>query len=449
MVSRISKSADYPPELEMGLNMSYPTAWRSVGTLEKTRALSSKSGAVVAAPGRISYEDFMRIAKSDRRLKHGIVPLADGRPPIPASVRLAGGVARRAFRFYDALKVVDAIAGFAYEIDYKQDPSFTAPGGYEVIPGPDQDCGRPEHFWNSFNHASNCIQGFALDSLSRVGSQPGGLDDFQNPDVFGTWKLHRSASGEATGAFPAKNYRKISGATSFGLPKTQWPTLPRVLPAQLPGALVQADPMVIWPGSPAPMPGAVPIALLPSLRPNPLLVEQSVRGPAAVPQRPPGRVGVSAFLPTAPGPRTRERKFTVMGGIRRAFPMAIAALEGSTEVLDLLDAAHKALPPKFRARGWFNPKTGKGGQASPQKKAKALFKHYQEVDVNEFVRNVVKNELSDQMHGRLAHGSKVQAQRSGSVASAESGHVLDGGHRSAEKWFDQIFDHYFPSAFPK
>lgn len=101
--------------------------------------------------------------------------------------------------------------------------------------------------------------------------------------------------------------------------------------------------------------------------------------------------------PRKPPPsNTKERKITSKS---QAVMLALQkAAHGVTEGKDLLDAVHKALPAKHRAKSsrlgnrWMQP--------TPQDKLRAVWKNWPSVNMNDMAMNLVKNEIGDRIVGR-------------------------------------------------
>lgn len=83
-----------------------------------------------------------------------------------------------------------------------------------------------------------------------------------------------------------------------------------------------------------------------------------------------------------PGPGVKERK-------SRAMPNSLVTIQrivhAVSEANDFLDAAHKALPKKYQV----------SDKAPPQAKAEAVYRHADEIDINEFLANLRYNEVED------------------------------------------------------
>lgn len=111
-----------------------------------------------------------------------------------------------------------------------------------------------------------------------------------------------------------------------------------------------------------------------------------------------------------PGVGTRERKWSVRGGMSAVLARAIS---DTTEALDLLDALHDALPAKYKCR--TSEKHSAGARStgsrscSPVNKAKALYAAFgkmsgaeAEAFAYDAAANILKNALEDAAIGRLS-----------------------------------------------
>lgn len=104
-----------------------------------------------------------------------------------------------------------------------------------------------------------------------------------------------------------------------------------------------------------------------------------------------------------PGPNVKERKVIANVGAK-----ALAALVTNlvTETADAIDALYDALPedkkiPKGKPMKRWHPKYGKYWQPNPAQKAAKLYENFGDIDVKEAVANLVKNEVQDQVIGRV------------------------------------------------
>jgi len=96
-----------------------------------------------------------------------------------------------------------------------------------------------------------------------------------------------------------------------------------------------------------------------------------------------------------PGRGTKERKLGATAGQRRALGLLAS---GISEGFDLLDALHDALPKEFQ------------GKDHPNSKFKALYDHWDKVNMDEAFANIWKNQATDKYYGEFF--KKVQDQLS-------------------------------------
>lgn len=144
---------------------------------------------------------------------------------------------------------------------------------------------------------------------------------------------------------------------------------------------------IYWP---VPLPVPVPTVLVPHLQDDPI---GSTRNngdtlPVSPPRRP-------------PPPPTKEVKLRALAG-------AVGVLQrlghATTELLDHIDSFHDALPKSKQAR----PKFIKGlgwRKASPQDKVRAVMQNFGDLDWNDVIKNIAKNEIEDRTLGRANAGA--------------------------------------------
>jgi len=151
-----------------------------------------------------------------------------------------------------------------------------------------------------------------------------------------------------------------------------------------------------YPG-PAPTPQSAPYPAIPGIRPNPWRspVEQPHvgNGPIASPDPAvsptPGPVVPPVEPPPhRPPPRTKERKLTVRQAAVLGWALSV------TEANDFVDAVWDALPDQ--------DKTG-GGKKDPRitDKYKDVYRHWQDIPLEQAVENVVLNAIEDAIFGEV------------------------------------------------
>lgn len=98
-----------------------------------------------------------------------------------------------------------------------------------------------------------------------------------------------------------------------------------------------------------------------------------------------------------PGRRTKERKIYVSAGSN----ILRWALEASMEGVELIQSFHDALPRDMQAHKRTGVEMGK-----------ALYRHWNDVDMCGAMENVANNQIEDWLYGRIGHATKL-AQKQG------------------------------------
>lgn len=194
-------------------------------------------------------------------------------------------------------------------------------------------------------------------------------------------------------------------------------------PDVAPSLQLSVDPLSVPLHIPAPDPAPVPYPLIPLQIPNPFYspFERTVRGPVAV--RAPS-VAASPRFTFQPGrnPRvesnppphvrkpppkgTKERKVAIaVGGIPAKIISAV------TETADVISAIFKALPGNIKA------KYGR----KPQDKARAIYDHYDKVDIPRALANLLAQQVSDRAWGHIGKRSGEAARRAGKSTGFQLG----------------------------
>lgn len=205
---------------------------------------------------------------------------------------------------------------------------------------------------------------------------------------------------------------------------------PAWLPGSEPWALPLPEPAplpMVWPWPSldpfslpveAPMPGqprAVPYRWLPRLRPNPWRspTEQTQRGPVTAP-RDQVRSGTE-FRPNErprpaarprlrpPGVGVKERKAEVRGAVQAVHTFSSRVFGETTEFIDAIDAFYEALPEDFQKR----QRAMRHGKAPKlTDKLALLYRHWNDVDLNKAIDNLVLNQIEDKLVGKVGQSSK-------------------------------------------
>lgn len=151
------------------------------------------------------------------------------------------------------------------------------------------------------------------------------------------------------------------------------------------------DPMNLPIRWPVPLPQPVPTPLI-SRRLNHPFIRQTGNEPQPNP-------GKRVEPPRRPPPEgQKERKLVARGGVLRAFVSAARVAHVATEVIDIVEAFHSALPKAFQAKPTYHD--GRWWKASPQAKAQAVYDNVDQIDWYEAAVNLAKNEVGDRVLGR-------------------------------------------------
>jgi hypothetical protein len=215
----------------------------------------------------------------------------------------------------------------------------------------------------------------------------------------------------------------------------------RFAPPEIPFTYPSIDPMVLPINKPVFDPGPLPFKDLPYRHPNPFRspTEQTQRGPRprtrpSDPRIPAVQVdsdGTVTRLPPAdhvfkpPGKKSKERKIRISTGgtlLRRAF-------DGITELRDAVDAFWWALPSSDRTKVKQVPKSKryygvKYQTPTLQQKMADLYKHWNDVDMNKAVDNLVQNEIGDRAAAKVGKASGQAAAATGRPVGYQLGPVF-------------------------
>lgn len=192
--------------------------------------------------------------------------------------------------------------------------------------------------------------------------------------------------------------------------------MPRIRTFRLPQVQPVLDPWLLPIKWPVPLPVPLPMKLVHE-RLNDPLGSSRTNGDKRynqTPRNPPRE---------PPPPYTKEKKLQSIPAVVRALQ---AAGHGVSEALDLVDALHKALPAKMRAKA--KRVDGKWFSASPQAKIMALWNGFDQMNWNQAMQNVAMNELQDRAIGR-ASGQASQHLNNSPIGRITGGPVLFLGPR--------------------
>lgn len=281
------------------------------------------------------------------------------------------------------------------------------------------DCGRRVDAWAPSNVLCGVTLAFANGVIPPINAGTSAMMSMEFRDIIGTTRRYR----------PAQNYQRGAAVTP-GFPQyvpKRWPL--GAVPFPWPQVIPDAQPVVAPQPHPLPIPYPL-IPLLPEADPagNPLRgprprVRPRVRPRPGTPTVP-GRVvdGVVPVRPPSPrpgprpaeqpvvwtppsgdapreppGPRVKERKQVIaIGGT----PARIVNAVG--EIPDFVEAFHDALPPRYQAH-----------RAGTIHQARALYDHWDKVDMEQAILNLILNQIEDYAYGRLGRINAAAARAAG------------------------------------
>ena len=116
------------------------------------------------------------------------------------------------------------------------------------------------------------------------------------------------------------------------------------------------------------------------------------------------------------GLRVKERKIAMKARF------ILSAINYVTETNDILDSLWKSLPKQYQRL----PEHRGLRAMRPQHKLKSLYRHWDKVEFEKFVREVVKNEIEDRIYGGIGKGLKKLNQTLGSVKGVQLGEGAPG-----------------------
>ena len=194
---------------------------------------------------------------------------------------------------------------------------------------------------------------------------------------------------------------------------------PSAPPVLYPPVMIPIGPPIGLPLFPAP-------PITPPLRfpqPNSPLPESSVRGWG-------GSFGGGyppiIARPMPPEPGVKERKFKK--GIKGLASAGFAGLAGLSEINDGVDSFYGAISARVRKEKLFKKMHGRGRNMG--ERALFVFENFDKVDMGKALYNVAKNELEDNMVGRLIGAHNRAMKRLGARP-----HVANFGLRTATRGF--------------
>lgn len=349
------------------------------------------------------------------------VPANDNRPPVKG---WAKGVSRKAAGrlVRGFLRKLDPTRGFAFDVGEQYWRQYAGLPAFDWGPGPVPS--RPPGFNRLICNPPKPVDGGPISGTAtclQLQSPPfneRGLGDrYSYPAAQTNWHFV-DIYEPFTGVFRWRTAFIIQRAGAVGtFPGALMRPLPTWQPQILPAIWPWVDPLSTPIGTPAAFPEAPPFREIPNRRNNPnrSSTERSSWGPRVA--RRPGhwprlwpyqvpaivteavvtpraqtntrpRAGGHNLLPpgaVTPGGRVKERK-GVVGNTRLGRALGVA-LRAATEGLDIVDAIWQALPAEVRGRGYM----------SPLDKAQEIYRHLDEVDLEQAILNILWQQAQDRV----------------------------------------------------
>jgi len=232
---------------------------------------------------------------------------------------------------------------------------------------------------------SYCHIGYHDNSISPSGS-------YYRGRIAEVWRYDRRAPG-------ADPNPVVAPGTSPG-----W-TWPQFAPDYDPWPHMPYDPLRPPQTEPLPYPQPLPRRAVPQRKPNPFRNprEQTQRGPNPT-RQPRGRVDFTPYPGTRisvrpqtrfkrPPPGTKERKVALK------LPKVLNRWYGRfTEGIDFIDVIYDSLPMKYQ-----------DFDANPYQKARTIYDHYDEIDIERAVMGLVQEQIEDRVWGAIGNRMKQVA----------------------------------------
>lgn len=359
-------------------------------------------------------------------------PVTPVRPPSPGHVIATGGlsIARRALFWYDLFNYAAQIGN---PLQPGSDPQWELGGAWVQVCGPQSHPGHPYapgYHWQFFNSAnpSPTLCGLGGQAFTNVDNTPTtsskSLFTLAGPNVnllpAERWFIMgiqaRPENGEAPVLGSGRNPRFVPG-----IYPPVWPTdLPMPEPFLVPGAL------------PAPVPLPTPWPAIPSLPSAPAEtgVQWFQRGNIVIGNNPttePG-TGTQVFPRVTPRPnpkpqpRPRPREREIKKEQRNPTMGKVLSVVGAiTEWSDFVGAMYKSLPSSTRRAVWRE----NDGFVGPLQQSEALWTHWRQINVEEALRQYLREQITDWAYAQTRHGSRFYGQETGSPIGFQAGSADD------------------------
>lgn len=359
------------------------------------KAFSAPSGFQVP---KAANDNFRRLPIIEPSFKPPVAANDNARIALVVGEAVVRGSLTRAVPWLQLAQLALEVGYAAYYARQELPASWAVPSGWilavECPQVPGADFGNNQYVYSGYHFGdpvlSYCLGGQATqpnDYVGRVNDawvrsywrvQSGEIGNPNLRVAFSrTYAYKRDGSGVRPSVYPV-----YEAGASVSVP------YPAMWPEALPSWLRSVAPGIAPVG--VPEPGNHPFG---DLSPTPWRLVPTSR-PGHWPQSPvagngvePAPVPLPVAKPVGRPPRgVKERKLT----LRTAGGIALHVAEGITEGLDGLDAIWWALPKKYRK--------GK----TPQGKAWDLYLHWDKVDVQKMMVNLLRNELTDRAIGRIS-----------------------------------------------
>lgn len=309
--------------------------------------------------------------------------------------------------FFDAWDLADMLANAG--APGAPDGNYNFGGLIQICSSPDNPVYEKKYRWgfnNVYDPTANCgLSNQAFFGARAPNPSTQTAYKFQGPRLNGLdrYELVEKRAAAAPGVRPII-YRSYD-ATGLVRPNTTHPdTSPIAVPGTEPGLVAPT------PRSPIRSPGSSPWPqgrivfngepIAPPIGQPSTQVSQSPNAPPVVRPNP-------HPWPRRPEPYERERK----GRLQAAGAAILAGLGFASEVADLIEVAYNALPREVR-RKYRLAKWRPGGYVTPRDvdMANVVWREWRHLDLNEFVKGWIANELEDRVAGRI-HAQRQKARR--------------------------------------